>query len=197
MKKRLAVLVSGSGSNLQAVIDACHAGLVDAEVALVVSSRPDVFALDRAETAGIASVVHDAADYRRKGIDRRTYDRDLAEIVDEVGPHWIVLAGWMRILSAAFLDAFPGRVINLHPALPGTFPGAHAIDDAWQEHVQSGLDHTGVMVHLVPDEAVDAGPVLAQAVVPITADDTLETLTERIHTTEHRLLVDVLQSLCG
>ncbi len=102
---------------------------------------------------------------------------------------------WMRILSRVFLDRFPNRVVNLHPALPGQFPGTDAIERAFSAFRRGEIKHTGVMVHLVPDEGVDSGPVLAQEVVPIRMDDTLETLEARVHSVEHRLLVQVIRDL--
>ncbi len=104
-----------------------------------------------------------------------------------------MLAGWMRILSSAFLERFPNRVVNLHPALPGTFPGTHAIQRAFEAYQSGQIEHTGVMVHLVPDEGVDSGPVLNQRIVPILPEDTLETLETRIHAVEHALLVETLR----
>jgi len=120
---------------------------------------------------------------------RERYDAALAAEIADARPDLIVQAGWMHLFTSAFLDRFPGMVVNLHPALPGAFPGAHAIDDAWAAHETDGLDHTGVMVHLVPDEGVDDGPVLASQRVPITADDTRETLEARLHEVEHELFV--------
>jgi formyltetrahydrofolate-dependent phosphoribosylglycinamide formyltransferase len=120
---------------------------------------------------------------------REEYDTDLAAAVAAEQPDLVVHAGWMHLFTDRFLDRFPGRVVNLHPALPGEFPGAHAIDDAWVAHETDGLDRTGVMVHLVPDEGVDDGPVLATQEVPILPDDTRESLEERIHAVEHELLV--------
>ena len=107
----------------------------------------------------------------------------------------MVLAGWMHVLSSAFLDRFSGRVVNLHPALPGAFPGGTAIDDAWAAFRRGEIDRTGVMVHLVPDEGIDRGPVLGQREVPIRTDDTRATLEARIHATEHQLLVATLDRL--
>ena len=129
------------------------------------------------------------------GAARRSYDASLATLVGRFSPDWIVLAGWMRWLTSAFLDEFPGRVVNLHPALPGEFPGAHAIDDAWAAHRSDGLQRTGVMVHVVPDERVDDGPVLGSRVVPIERGQTREALEARIHEVEHELLVTVLSDL--
>jgi formyltetrahydrofolate-dependent phosphoribosylglycinamide formyltransferase len=190
--RRLAVLASGAGSNLQAILDACAAGTVAAEVVLVVTNRPDAGALDKAARAGVRAVtlapLGEAA--------RADYDARLTEVVAAADPDHVVLAGWMRILTLAFLGRFPGRVINLHPALPGELPGTHAIERAHREALAGERTRTGVMVHLVPDEGVDDGPVLATAEVPIEPDDTLEELTERVHAAEHRLLVDTLAALC-
>jgi folate-dependent phosphoribosylglycinamide formyltransferase PurN len=108
-----------------------------------------------------------------------------------------VLAGWLRLLSKEFLDCFPGRVVNLHPALPGAFPGLHAVERAYEAYRRNQVTHTGVMVHLVPDEGVDDGPVLARESVPIYPADTLATLETRVHEVEHRLLVETLRQLCA
>ena len=190
---RLVVLVSGHGSNFQAILDACASGELPAQVMAVVSNRTDAFALERARHARLPVVVFP----QLAGQDRRSYDAELANQVAAYAPDWIVLAGWMRILSAAFLKHFPARVVNLHPALPGTFPGTHAIERAYAASRQSALSQTGVMVHLVPDEEVDNGPILAQASVPIYPADTLEQLEARIHATEHTLLIATLVALCN
>ena len=187
----IVVLISGNGSNLQAILDACASGELDAHVVAVISNKRDAFGLERAKSANIPAIVKP----KPKEQDRRAYDAELAELVAAYQPDWVVLAGWMRVLSSAFLDRFPQHVVNLHPALPGTFPGTHAIERAYEAHRAGAIDHTGVMVHLVPDEGVDDGPVLAQAIVPIGSDDTLESLEARIHAVEHRLLVDTLKSL--
>jgi formyltetrahydrofolate-dependent phosphoribosylglycinamide formyltransferase len=192
MATRIAVLASGSGSNLQAILDACAAGALPAEVVAVVSDRPEATALVRAATAGVPAIPL----ARASGEARADYDTRLADAVAAHDPDLVVLAGWMRILTMAFLGRFPDRVVNLHPALPGELPGTHAIERAWQEALAGARTRTGVMVHLVPDEGVDAGPVLASAEVPILPDDTLDTLTARVHTTEHRLLVSTLADLC-
>jgi phosphoribosylglycinamide formyltransferase-1 len=190
--KRLVVLASGNGSNLQAVIDACADGRLSATVVAVVSDVGHAKAIDRADTAGIPTV-HIG---RRDGEPRADYDARLADVVTGFDPDFVVLAGWMRLLTMSFLGWFPSMVVNLHPALPGELPGTHAIDRAWAEYCAGLRARTGVMVHLVPDEGVDDGPVLATAEVAITADDTQATLEARIHATEHRLLVDTLQQLC-
>ena len=195
MPARLAVLISGSGSNLQAIIDAIRGRMLDAEIVVVVSNHKDAFGLQRAEKAGIPTVVHALKPYRDAGKTREQYDADLAEIVVGYAPEWVVLAGWMHILSDAFLAEFPYRVVNLHPALPGQFPGAHAIADALEAYQAGKIKQTGVMVHLVPDAQVDRGPVLATADVPIYANDTLDTLTARMHQVEHGVLVGALRRL--
>ena len=192
LTSRLAVLISGNGSNLQAILDACASGELNAQVAAVISNKSEAFGLERARQANVPAI----AKPKPKAQDRREYDAELANLVAAYQPDWVVLAGWMRVLSAAFLDRFSNRVINLHPALPGTFPGTHAIDRAYEAYRRGEIDHTGVMVHLVPDEGVDSGPVLAQEIVPIQPNDTLESLEERIHAVEHRLLVNTLKIYC-
>lgn len=195
MAARLAVLISGNGSNLQAILDAIRGRMLEAEVAVVVANRKDAYGLQRAEKARVPAVVHALKPYRDAGKSREQYDADLAEIVTGYAPEWVVLAGWMHILSDAFLRRFPYRVVNLHPALPGQFPGAHAISDALEAYQAGKIKQTGVMVHLVPDEQVDRGPVLATADVPIYARDTLESLTARVHQVEHGVLVGALRRL--
>jgi phosphoribosylglycinamide formyltransferase-1 len=192
MTARLVVLASGGGSNLHAVVDACASGTLPARVVAVVSDRHDAGALRRAAAAGVtAHCVHRVA-----GEARSDYDARLAALVGAYRPDVVVLAGWMRVLTMRFLGNFPGRVVNLHPALPGELPGTRAIERAWHEALAGERTHTGVMVHLVPDEGVDDGPVLASATVPIRPDDTIQTLSERVHATEHRLLVETLATLC-
>jgi phosphoribosylglycinamide formyltransferase 1 len=193
MATRLVVLASGTGSNLQAVLDACAGGPLPAEVVAVVSDRPGAVALERATAAGILAI----ALVPEPGEARPDYDARLAATVGAHEPDLVVLAGWMRILTMSFLGRFPDRVVNLHPALPGELPGTHAIERAWQEALAGERTRTGVMVHVVPDEGVDCGPVLATATVPIQPDDTLESLTARVHATEHRLLVSTLAELCA
>jgi phosphoribosylglycinamide formyltransferase-1 len=186
---RLVVLISGSGTNLQAVLDACASGGMPAQVAAVISNKAEAYGLERARSSGVAAI------YLPKPIeeDRRDYDRRLADTVAEYAPDWIVLAGWMRVLTEAFLNRFPQQVINLHPALPGAFPGTHAIQRAHEAYQRGEITRTGVMVHLVPDEGVDSGPVLAVEEVEIHPTDSLETLEARIHAVEHQLLVATLR----
>jgi phosphoribosylglycinamide formyltransferase-1 len=189
---RLVVLASGNGTNLQAILDACADGRLPAGVAAVVSNKAGSGALQRAADAGVP-FVHVAP---HAGEARADYDARLADIVSGFDPDWVVMAGWMRILSMSFLGWFPRMVVNLHPALPGELPGVDAIERAWHESRSGVRDHTGVMVHLVPDEGVDDGPVLATATVSIHPSDTLASMTKRVHDVEHRLLVETLATLC-
>ena len=189
MTARLVVLISGNGSNLQAILDACASGELPASVVCVISNKADAYGLVRAKNAGV-----EAIHFAKQGDESRNeYDVRLAELVLSKQPDYIVLAGWMRILTSSFLNHFPNRVVNLHPALPDTFPGTHTIERAFEAYQRGEIDHTGVMVHLVPDEGVDNGPVLATEIVPINKEDTLEILEERVHQTEHKLLVNTLK----
>ena len=196
MTARLVVLASGNGTNLQAIIDACAATIetvqqLDAQVVGVVSDKHEAFALNRAqcnnvETAVVAAKPHET---------RLQYDARLAQIVGAWQPHIVVLAGFMRVLSNSFLSQFPNQVINIHPALPGQLPGTRAIERAFTEFTLGTRHSTGVMIHFVPDEGVDNGPVIAQQNVPIHVADTLITLEARMHATEHTLVIDALQQL--
>jgi len=192
---RLVVMASGHGSSLQAILDACTDGpLTDlAAVVAVIADQSDAHALHRADQAGVPTC-HVGI---RPDEDRAGYDARLADVVADFEPDLVVLAGWMRILTTAFLGRFADRVINLHPAKPGELPGTRAIERAWQEALAGERTETGVMVHRVPGEDVDTGPVLASETVPIELDDTLGTLSERIHRVEHRLLVDTIRALCA
>ena len=196
---RIAILVSGFGSNQQAILDAVEAGrLPGLEVAVVVSNRKNAGGIDRAIRHGVPVVYFPLALYARAGRPRAAYDARLARILQAFDTQWVIMAGWMHVLGAAFLDQFPARVVNLHPALPGAFPGTHAIQRAYDACRRGEIEHTGVMVHLVTDPAVDAGPVVAQQVVPIHAADTLDDLETRMHAVEHELLVAALHGLlCG
>ncbi|MGA9278379.1 phosphoribosylglycinamide formyltransferase [Ilumatobacter sp.] len=196
MPSRLVVLASGSGSNLQAVLDhgVGHGnGSIDASVIGVVSNRIDAYALVRADEADIDTELVTLLD----GEDRRDYDTRLAGAVASFEPDWVVLAGWMRLLTTNFLDHFPDRVINLHPALPRQLPGIRAIERAWSEALAGERSESGVMVHLVPDEGVDDGPVLASRAVPIDVSGTLEAFAATVHDAEHELLVETLTKLCA
>lgn len=186
---KLVVLISGSGSNLQALINAIEAGRLPAKIIHVVSNRPDAYGLTRAVQHDIPTSVLPHTQ------NRFDFDTRLGRFVAGLSPDWVILAGWMRILSMNFLGQVPGRVVNLHPALPGQFAGTHAIERAFEAFQRGEIDHTGIMVHLVPDEGVDDGPVLATQIVPILPDDTIDTLETRIHAAEHKLLVETMRDL--
>ena len=192
-KARLVVLASGFGSNLEAILFACEDNLLPAKVVAVISDRGAAYALERARDHNIAAVYHPWKPYREAGKSRQEYDTDLADLTASFEPDYVILAGWMRILSMDFLRHFPMKVINLHPALPGTFPGTQAIERAFEAFQAGQIEHTGVMVHFVPDEGVDDGPVIAQEVIPIYDDDTLDGLEQRVHAIEHQILVEALQ----
>ena len=191
MTSRLVVLISGNGSNLQAILDACASGELDATVVSVISNKAEAYGLIRARNAGIESIHFPKLETES----RQQYDSRLADYVTTRQPDYIILAGWRRILSNSFLSSLPNRVVNLHPALPETFPGTHTIERAFEAYQRKEISHTGVMVHLVPDEGVDNGPVLSAEIVPIFADDTLESLEARVHQTEHKLLITTLKQL--
>ncbi len=186
MTPRLVVMASGNGSNLQAILDACATGPLDAEVVAVFSDRADAFAMERAAVAGVDALAVEPT----AGQTREEYDTRLATIVAGYEPSIVVLAGWMRLLSPAFLDRFD--VLNLHPALPGTFPGLHAIERAFEAWQDGTISTSGAMVHWVPDTGVDSGPVIESCEVPFEDNDTCETFAKRMHEAEHQLLVSAL-----
>jgi phosphoribosylglycinamide formyltransferase-1 len=181
---QLGILVSGSGTNLQAILDAIARGELDARVVLVLSNKPGVKALDRARAAGVPAQVIPHKDFP----DRPSFERALVESLRAAGAQWLVLAGFMRVLTATLLDAFPLRVLNIHPALLPSFPGV----DAQAQALESGARITGCTVHLV-DTGTDTGPIIAQAAVAVEHDDTRDTLAARILVREHQLLVAVLR----
>lgn len=181
---RLGVLVSGGGSNFQAILDAIAAGRLDADVALVISNIPAAKALDRARAAGVPWKIIDHKPFLK----REEFDAALVESLKEAGVEWLVLAGFMRVVTKVLLDAFPMRVVNIHPSLLPAFPGVRAQRQA----VEYGVRVSGCTVHLV-DAGMDTGPILAQATVPVLEGDTEDTLRDRILVEEHRLLPEVLQ----
>lgn len=183
---KIGVLLSGSGTNLQAIIDAVAADGLPVEVVAVVSSRPDAYGIERARAAGIPVTVLDRAAYA----DPQAADERIVEALRAAGAEYAVMAGYMRKVTPVLLGAFPDRVVNLHPALLPSFKGAHAIDDAWE----AGVKVTGVTVHFANEE-YDKGPIIAQRAVEVREDDTRASLEERIHAVEHRLYPEVLQAL--
>ncbi|MCP5095726.1 MAG: phosphoribosylglycinamide formyltransferase [Chloroflexi bacterium] len=193
-KPHLVILLSGSGSNLQAILDAVDEGRVTAVPTLVVSNRKAAYGLVRAKNANIPTVYHPFKPYRDAGKTRDEYEADLAKKIKPYQPDLIVLAGWLHILGADFLHQFPNQVINLHPALPGSFPGTHAIERAFEAYQQGSITHSGCMIHYTVPE-VDAGKVIVQTVVPIHPEDTLDSFEARMHQAEHRIMVEAIHQL--
>ena len=191
MTAHLVVLISGNGSNLQAILDACKSSELDAQVVSVISNKGDAYGLVRARNAGVEAIYLP----KQEKESRQEYDARLAIYVSSCLPDYVILAGWMRILTSSFLSLFPDRVINLHPALPGMFPGTHAIKRAFEAYQRGEIEHTGVMVHLVPDEGVDNGPVLHQQEIYFQPEESLEQFEARVHDVEHKLLVDTLKNI--
>ena len=185
---RLVVLISGSGTNLQALLDAAENQSFPAEVVAVGADRADAMGLRRAERAGVPTFVVSPADHAN----RTDWDQHVADEIAAYSPDWVICAGFMKLLGPAALGAAPNRIVNTHPALLPAFPGAHAVSDA----LAYGVKVTGCTVHLV-DAGVDTGPVLAQAAVEVHDDDDHDTLHERIKIVERRLLVDVVAQLCN
>ena len=181
---KFAVFVSGSGTNLQAIIDAVQAGQIAAELALVVSDREDAFGLQRAESAGIKTMVFSPKNYTNP----QSVDRDIAAHLKQQEIDFIVLAGYMRLLTEFFVKEFPRKILNIHPALLPSFKGMHGIKDAFTY----GVKVTGVTVHFV-DSGVDTGPIILQKKVPILPGDTLETLEARVHQVEYEIYPEALK----
>ncbi len=183
-RKRIGVLISGRGSNLQSLIDACNEPDYPAEIALVISNRPNAYGLERARKAGIEARVIDHKQYPS----RETFDSDLDSALREVGVEIICNAGFMRLLTEGFAEAWRDRQLNIHPSLLPAFRGLHP----QQQALDAGVCISGATVHFVRHE-MDAGPILAQAAVPVRADDTEDSLSERILQAEHRLYPHALR----
>ncbi len=183
---RLGVLISGRGSNLQAIIDAIAEGRLDASIAVVVSNRSGAAGLQRAEKAGLPAAVLDHRGYAT----REDYDRALVGLLRGHGVTLVCLAGFMRLLSSVFIEAFPNAVLNIHPSLLPAFPGLDAQRQAWEY----GVKVSGATVHLVTPE-LDAGPIVMQAAVPVLDDDTPDSLAARILAEEHRIYPAAIQRL--
>jgi phosphoribosylglycinamide formyltransferase-1 len=180
--KRLGILVSGRGSNFEAIADNVAAGKLAAEIAIVIGNRPEARGLEMAKQRGLPAVC-----LHSKGLDRTVYDAMLAEELKKHAVDLVCLAGYMRLLSAGFIREFPGRVLNIHPSLLPSFPGL----DAQHQALQHGVKVTGCTVHFV-DEYLDAGPILVQAAVPVLDGDTVETLSARILKEEHRIYSEAI-----
>lgn len=183
-KLKLGVLVSGGGTNLQAIIDSCRDCRIPAEIALVVSNNPQAGALERCRQAGVPARVID----NREFPDRESFDAAVVEALRSAGVELVCLAGFLRLISSTFLEAFPGRVMNIHPALLPAFPGLHVQRKA----LDYGARFTGCTVHFV-DAGLDTGPIIIQAVVPILDDDDEDTLAARILRQEHLVYPRAIQ----
>jgi phosphoribosylglycinamide formyltransferase-1 len=183
-KLRLGVLVSGSGSNLQAIIDRIESGDLSAEIAVTISNKPDAYALQRCHRHGIPTAVVRHQDFPM----REDFDRRMIDILNEHAVDLVVMAGFMRVLTGLFLKAFPMKVMNIHPALLPAFPGLHV----QQQAIDYGVKFSGCTVHFA-DEGVDTGPVIIQAVVPVLPSDTSATLAARILKEEHRIYPQAIQ----
>lgn len=182
--QKLAVIVSGRGSNLQAIIDSIESGRLDAKIQVVVSNTSDAYGLDRAKKHGIPTRVIKPKDYSG----RREYDADLARLIASFEVDLVVLAGYMLVLTTAFLNKFHNKVINIHPALLPSFPGVHAQKQA----LDYGVKVSGCTVHYV-DAGTDTGPIIAQRIVSVMDDDTEDSLAARILEQEHKIFPEVIQ----
>ena len=187
--RRLAVLISGRGSNLQAIIDAIAARRLNAQIALVLSNLPDAAGLEKAKNAGIETLVVDHRDKARFP-SRALYDAELVRQLQSRGVRLVCLAGFMRLLTKTFLDAFPNAIVNIHPSLLPAFPGTNAQYQA----IEHGVKWTGATVHLVNEE-LDGGPIILQETVPVKDGDDIDTLAARILEREHHLYPLAIQVL--
>ncbi len=185
--KRIAVLASGRGTNLEAILEAVERGEIAGEVALVISDQQDAQALQRAERRGIKNLFMDP----RESGSREQYDQAIVEQLQKDRIDLVALAGFMRLLSPLFVEAFPMRIMNIHPSLLPAFPGLDGVEQAFKY----GVKVTGCTVHFV-DEGLDTGPVILQEAVPVIQEDTVETLHQRIHASEHRLYPRAIDLFC-
>jgi phosphoribosylglycinamide formyltransferase-1 len=181
----LGILGSGSGSNMQAILDALSAGKLSARIAVVLSDNPDAYILERARKNGIPTAVIDCSPHRIKFPEN--VQEETARKLKEAGVDLVCLAGFMRLVKRPLLDAFPSRILNIHPSLLPAFPGL----EAWKQAVEAGASESGATVHLV-DSGMDTGPILGQEVVPILSGDTSDSLHARIQAAEHSLYPDVI-----
>lgn len=185
---KIGVLLSGSGTNLQAIIDAIATETLAAKIVHVISSRPDAFGIERASKANIPVTVFDRSTYE----DVLAADATIVDIMQRAGAEYLVMAGYMRKVTPVILEAFSDHVLNLHPALLPSFQGAHAIQDAWD----AGVKVSGVTVHLA-NEDYDKGPIVAQRPVAIEDIDTIESFEAKIHAVEHELYPEVLRQIAA
>jgi phosphoribosylglycinamide formyltransferase-1 len=187
---RLGILGSGSGSNMQAILDAIAAGTLDAEIVLVLSDNPDGYILERAKKAGIPTALIDCRGFKTKFPEEAQLETVAA--LQAAGVDLICLAGFMRLVKAPLLEAFPHRILNIHPALLPAFPGVAA----WKQAIEAKATESGCSVHYV-DDGMDTGPVILQAKVPVFPDDTAETLHQRIQVEEHRLYPEAIRQVAA
>jgi phosphoribosylglycinamide formyltransferase-1 len=187
---KLGVLGSGSGSNMQAILDAIEDGSLDAEIVLVMSDHPDAYILERARKAGIAAEVIDCRGYKTKFPDES--QSAVAEKLKSLGVDMVCLAGFMRLVKQPMLDVFPDRILNIHPSLLPAYPGLMA----WKQAVDDGASESGCTVHYV-DAGMDTGPVILQARVPVLPDDTADSLHQRIQIEEHRLYPEAIRKVAA
>lgn len=185
---RLAVLLSGRGSNFQAIHEAVRSGRLDAQIVCVISNRPEAPGIQRARDYGYDAHVLDHKLYAN----RAAHEAELLRVIDAAGPDFIALAGYMRLLGASFIERYPNRILNIHPSLLPAFPGV----DAQAQAIAYGVKVSGCTVHFV-DENLDAGPILVQRTVPVNHDDTPETLSARILEQEHEAYVEALGRVAG
>jgi len=183
-KVNIGVLVSGSGTNLQSIIDNSEKGLLDADIKVVISNNPDAYALERSKKHHIPTVVIEQKNFKS----REDFDRKMIEVLKSYSIELVVMAGFMRVLSSVFLEAFPMKVINIHPAILPSFQGLHGQQKAFDY----GVKFSGCSVHFA-DDGVDTGPIIIQAVVPVYDDDTEESLSQRILKEEHKIFSQAIQ----
>lgn len=187
-EKRIVVMISGSGSNLQAIIDAIAGGHINGRIAAVLSNKADVFGLERAEKAGIPQIVIDHKGFE----DRESFDAAMIEAMDAYQPDLIVMAGFMRILSAQFIQHYQGRMLNIHPSLLPKYKGLNT----HQRAIEAGDKQHGCTVHFVTEE-LDGGPLAIQAPIDILADDTADSLQQRVHSAEHKIYPLAVEWFCA
>jgi phosphoribosylglycinamide formyltransferase-1 len=185
---KLGIMASGKGSNFEVVAQAIKDRQLNAQIQVLIYNNPGIKAVARAEHWGVPAILLNHRDYKR----REDLDTAIVEVLRQYEVEWVVMAGWMRIITPVLIDAFPDKIINIHPSLLPSFKGAHAVEQA----LEAGVKITGCTVHLVRPE-VDSGPILVQAAVPVLSDDTAETLHARIQVQEHRILPQAIAQLAA
>ncbi|NEO44482.1 MAG: phosphoribosylglycinamide formyltransferase [Moorea sp. SIO4A3] len=180
---KLGVMASGSGSNFEAIASAIANGQLNAQISVLIYNNPGIKALARADKYGIPAALHNHRHTKK----REDFDQQIVQTLRQYEVEWVVMAGWMRVVTQVLLDAFPNRILNIHPSLLPSFKGVRAVEQA----LEAGVKITGCTVHVVSLD-IDSGPILFQAAVPVLPDDTPETLHARIQVQEHRILVDAI-----